>query len=54
MSGEGFLVWMLLEAKASREAMPVDPDVERAAVKVDDWWAHLLESVGEVLDDCEV
>lgn len=43
---EEFAEWMLLEAKASREGLPVEPDIESVAIALDE---HFRKIAAEFL-----
>lgn len=45
---EAFVGWMLLEAKASREGMPVDPRVEQFALLIDDHFRRMARGMMEI------
>lgn len=49
MSAEDFIDWMMLEAWASRQGLPVHPIVEDLALKVDGWMRNCAQRMSEVL-----
>ena len=50
MRSEEFVEWMFLEAKASREGLPVHPDVEHVALAVDESFRKMADRMAEIAE----